>query len=357
MRSHALNRAGRPLRGGFTIVELMVSILIIGVLLAILIVGLRLGARAVRGAAETQSITTLAQAVRLFKQEFGFVPPLLRENYTVTGEARSIEDMLGTEASRQRFAVYDLNNGQHVSFLTRENVPTPPANWGNAGTPTSDLRRFFDPRYSTRVLAYYVVGGCAVPLAPSGSNKTPIDGVPGPGLLAPNRDGSFATKLARDELLTTFDSERGKRIGRKFEAFFSGASSSATLYTDPSDPSRVELRTASGVPYRYYAWKGGKRDPNASGDIVDKLYLELDIPWIVVGPSRTMDRKSKEGKNLDGGTWAIVGAGPNGLFGDEPIDEIGAKLGGVSSASDASEQLRARNIAAEDNIVEVGDDR
>jgi hypothetical protein len=49
-------------------------------------------------------------------------------------------------------------------------------------------------------------------------------------------------------------------------------------------------------------------------------------------------------------TYAIVGAGPNQVFGDEDVTELRTKLGRPLNYPEAS----ARKEAASDNVVEVG---
>ena len=53
---------------------------------------------------------------------------------------------------------------------------------------------------------------------------------------------------------------------------------------------------------------------------------------------------------INSATYALMSAGPNGLFGDEPIADIQVKLSGVNGLDD--EAVRRR--ALDDNVLEVG---
>ena len=325
-------------RAGFTIVELLMSIIVIGTLMALLIVGLRAATRFARTAAERQNVIALREAVTQFRQEFGFVPPLVRDQCIDPPPQRArIEEKLGTgsNASRSfyRYAVYDFAD---ISYGTewrktfqREAPPTPPAGFGS-------MAMYYDKRYSECSLPYYLLGPVEVDLTTNMTGAVvPIDGVPGPGFLKPVRDGTF---IVPTETLATGGSGR---LGQKYEPFFRPNNSSVKLYLNPGptkeDRADLSLRDRNDVPIRYYRWM--KFDVRIDREPINNW---LRVPVLVGDPEKS--------PNLRDATFAIIAAGPDQAFGDEPIAELRQKLG---LAPDASETI-ARMKAMEDNIVEVG---
>jgi type II secretory pathway pseudopilin PulG len=326
------------LRSGFTIVELLMSILVIGTLMALLIVGLRAATRFARTAAERQNVIALREAVSQFRQEFGFVPPLVRDQCIDPPPQRArIEEKLGTgsNASRSfyRYAIYDFADGTYGDewrkTLQREAPPTPPSGFGS-------LSMYYDNRYSECSLPFYLVGPVEVDLTTNMPGaEVPIDGVPGPGFLKPVRDGTFAVPTE------TLNANGSGRLGQKYEPFFRPNGSSVKMYQNPGptkeDRADISFRDRNDVPIRYYRWV--KFDVRIDREPINNW---LRVPVLVGDPEVS--------PNLRDATFAIIAAGPDGAFGDEPIAELRQKLG---LSSDTSE-LIARKKAMEDNIVEVG---
>lgn len=336
---------------GFTLVELLMSVLVVGVLIALLIVGLRFATRLGRSGAERQNVVALRVAAEQFRQEFGFAPPLVRDLCPDAILQTRVEKNIWTSVETRRMAVYDVNDtrtgdpvpdrvARYVKILRREEpVPAPPGDWGRE-------TEWYDPRYSENTLAYYLVGALDDPVYPdqagTEAEKTPIDGVRGPGFLEPNRDGSFKVPSA----LYSGDSDARRRVPRQFGAFFTPGTS-VRMYVDVSgsgpNGTPVELRDRNNVAYRYYRWLRDDGQPARQGGETDEAYFRrwLNVPIIVGDPS--VDVRLREAE------FAIVAAGPDGVFGDEPIEFLRAKLGMGGAA-----ELRVRLKAAEDNIVEVG---
>lgn len=334
----ASSRSGFDSRSGFTIVELLMSIIVIGTLMALLIVGLRAATRFARTSAERQNVIALREAVSEFRREFGFVPPLVRDQSIDPPPQRArIEEKLGTGSNSSRsfyrYAVYDftdINYGtEWRKFFQREAPPTPPAGFGS-------MAMFYDKRYSECSLPFYLIGPVEVELTTNMTGAVvPIDGVGGPGFLKPVRDGTF---MVPTETLATNGSGR---LGQKYEPFFRPNNSSIKLYqnTGPTKEDRADqsLRDRNDVPIRYYRWI--KFDVRIDRDPINNW---LRVPVLVGDPEKS--------PNLRDATFAIIAAGPDGAFGDEPIATLRQKLG---MAPDTSETI-ARMKAMEDNIVEVG---
>jgi hypothetical protein len=203
-------------------------------------------------------------------------------------------------------------------------------------------------RFSLYSLPYYLVGACEVPRytsPPTGVQQTTVDGVPGPGMLTPMRDGQF------------------ERSGRRFEPFFDVSRNTRAVVTTVSTEGRVELRDSNGVAFRYYRWEHGKDTANAngtSGPVGSIVGLEdLNVPRILGDPT--------ENPALKDAKYAILAAGPNGLYGNEhqiaqaypdhpqalTLDQMAAKLG-MATPTNATELGRLLERAMEDNVMEVG---
>jgi hypothetical protein len=325
------------------------SLLVIGVLMGLLIVGLRQAGRSARGSAEAQNVASMKIAATQFASQFGFVPPMLRDQYIVPNLRLRTEKMTGRESDRLKLAVYDVGdptNGEDFrKFLQRDTVPPFPANWGSRDT-SLRLDRWFDPRYSEATLAAYLVGAIGDEVGPPAAGRRyPIDLVPGPGFMQPNLDGSFGTRKLRNALLSTAADQR-RRASRVYQAFFAAGTRAASLFADPTNGNNVQIRDRNGRPYRYYSWLPDDVRPTGVPQ-ADLNYQWFNIPWILGDSNERTDLRDAE--------FAILGAGPNGAFGDEPIDEL-ARLTGISvgTASSAGEQLKARQTAAADNVLEVG---
>jgi hypothetical protein len=299
----------------------------------------RAATRFARTVAERQNVIALREAVTQFRQECGFVPPLVRDQSIDPPPLRArIEEKLGTgsNASRSfyRYAVYDfaeLNNGtEWRKFFQREAPPAPPAGFGS-------MSMYYDKRYSECSLPYYLIGPVEVDLTTNMEGAVvPIDGVPGPGFLKPVRDGTFVVPTE------TLAAGGSGRLGQKYEPFFRPNNSSIKLYQNPGptkeDRADLALRDRNDVAIRYYRWT--KSDVRDDRDPIINNWLR--VPVIVGDPEKS--------PNLRDATFAIVAAGPDGAFGDEPVAELRQKLG---LAPDTSEII-ARSKAMEDNVVEVG---
>ncbi len=318
--------------GGFTLVETLFSVLIIGVLLGLLLFGLRAASNAGRAAAERQNVQALKLAADQFRQEFGFAVPLVRDMHPDAAMRRRIEPIPGGSGNR-RIAVYDTGNPTQVDILRGSRMSPP-------------IIDAFDYRFSRQSLPYYLLGALNEPLnvASETPDMIPIDGVAGPGFLKPRPDGTFEIPAG----VASGAASASKRTGIKHDPLFVASSSSVRLVTDGAAPSVVELRDRQGKAYRFYRWARGQ-----VGTGIVTTSADLNVPLMLGDPA-----ENPELRNAD---WAIVAAGPDGVFGDEDLldaadpermtaSEIRIRLKLDPTASPS----QVRNRASADNIVAVG---
>ncbi len=326
-------------RRGFTLLELLVSILVVGILIGLLILGIRAASRTARGVAERQAVSAAATGLEQFRDTFNFTPPMVKDQATTPQRTLNV-------GGRTVLSVYRTTNAADQDALRMQGGTIGPA---PADNPLQDNR------YSLQSLAYYLAGGANMP-AGGANAELVVDGVKGPGLYAPERDGTF--DIPKDVVQGTVAATA--RVGIVHEPFVELGAQNLTLYVDPSDITNAELRDRNGAPVRYYKWLTGREQPANSGNYIVETVDDLNIPAMVarrasvlpgqLPPDRDIEKLNVQ---LRDATWAIVSAGPNGVFGDEPIAEIARKLGG-SVPADPTGILLLRAEAERDNIVEVG---
>ncbi|MDX9911133.1 MAG: prepilin-type N-terminal cleavage/methylation domain-containing protein [Phycisphaerales bacterium] len=285
-------------RRGFTIIELIVSILIIGLLISIAIVGLRAATKSGRQAALRQNAISIRVGVDAFKQDLGFLPPLVKDGLVSGAPTPPGNKPIQNKA---------------IATFSRS-VPADKQYLQDFGGSTSDP----DGRYSVYSLAYYLAG--ALP--------EDLDGFDGPGMSRPKRDGQF-------------DLAAGKRV----EPFIDVAKPGIQLRVVNVDEGRYEIVDQNGVAYRYYRW--------LPDDSVTKL-AERNVPNILGTPEGPIDpdySPATDDTKLRDAEYAIVGAGANGVFGEELTESVSAMQTATgTSLTGAALERRAR----EDNVVEVG---
>ncbi len=278
----------------FTIVELLIGIVIISVLAALLIVSVRSALKTTRGSADAQTLSTIKLAVDKFKQDFGFLPPLIHDD----GDTR--QGATNPIQTNGRPVIFETSNDEDRRFLH-----TKPA------TGQADLR------YSVRSLPYYVLGVL----------DAKSDGVDGPGFRAPTADGNFRLS---DRAVNQPMLDLGKSSLQLFAA------------TDAKTTGRYELRDRKGNPVRYYRWLTGREQPVGSNTYVIEKTDDLNVPEVLGDVDKSPRLRDAE--------YGLVMAGEDGLFGDEPLSDILTKLGLPGNTGEAL----ARSKAREDNVVEVG---
>lgn len=342
-RAHTPGRAR-----GFTLVEMLVSLLVLFVLMGLVVGGLHLTTSMAKTAADRQAVLSLKMAVDHFKQEYGFLPPVVRDQAVAPVTPASVEGVPGSTNSEKKIAIYRQGMspaGFDVDSKFYQSSPVRP-------TPDNP---FADNRYSERTLAYYLAGALGYRI--NSVSPVPIDGVTGPGFYPPNPDGTFVVPA---DLKGAGGTRRQNRTDGVSDSLVELSKRSPTIYTDPSDATAVELRDVHGVPIRYYRWLQG--DPNNGNQIVNLADYNVPplvgrapgaIPTARANPDRDLDTNKK----LRSAVYAVVAAGPDGAFGDEPVALLAQRLGKSAAAlsSDPAELLRVRAAAEADNIVEVGE--
>lgn len=304
-RDMACCRGGRR-RGAFTLIELLFVVAMIVMLIGLLLWGVNKAVLGARKASETNTVASLRMGVDQFKGQFGFIPPLVKDNRDGSDDgpldANGIDPLI--------YRASDLDDAYFLRHNTGELVP--------------------DERYSVYSLPYYLIGVLG----------EASDGIEGPGFLEPRRDGTFTKR-----------STNTTRTGRVFEPFFD-ASAKGILSVDQEE-GRIELRNDKGAAYRYYRWLKDDRefgdpenpnDPKDPPDLTGELALAyyLNIPSLLGDP--------KENAELRSANYAILSAGANGVFGDEDVNMLRIKLGLPGGMS----AMAVRRKASGDNVIGVG---
>lgn len=191
-------------RVGFTLVELVFTILIVFMLMGLLIVGLRAASGFARRTADTQTLTSLKTGISLFKSDFGFIPPLVKD--TDPGGPLTALDP-GTQ--RRSAKLYRVTNAADLQVLRGE-------------FNTEGMRR-----YSVYSLPYYIMGAL----------DAVVDGIDGTGMYKPARDGSFGSG------------------GRRYEPMMRTDEGAGGLNWIDREAGLVVLRDRTGTEIRYYRWE------------------------------------------------------------------------------------------------------
>lgn len=358
MRTRLPSRQARP--SAFTLIELLVSITIIALLISLVVIGVGAALRTARGAGEKQAAASIKFGVEQFKQEFGFLPPLVLHDEQKTVSSKSVypvqlvpaltgSPVINTVGSS---VSSDLNSNVFLEgFNTTGKGMTADARLAPGSRPDIAVSYTADRRFSEYSLAIYLLG--ALPGA--------LDGVDGLGMSKPREDGSF-------EALSESRSARAKGAGRVYQPFIDvsrGAKLDLTNERDaanePNFPTRYRILAPNGKPYRYYRWSPRKNFTNtgftkwdfyvtrafAPEDETDKL----GVPSLLGNP--------RENPELASASYAIVSCGPDGYFGDMAIegfrdDDLFAMQQSLNVPRGTDYSPRTRDTARRDNIVEVG---
>src|SRR6185436_14110137 len=95
----------------FTMIEIMIAILILGILLALLIGSVKLVTRMAKGTADRQAVHTINVGASQFKQLFGFYVPLVRDkDPNAPGAGKTIEFVPNSNPQRNRINVHHVND-------------------------------------------------------------------------------------------------------------------------------------------------------------------------------------------------------------------------------------------------------
>ena len=300
----------RQLRRGFTLVELLVVIAVVVLLIGLLVMGMSHAMALAKKTATQQSVLALKNSVEQFRQDFGFVPPLVKDGYTgtpdISGPLRSVS------GRRSVPNVYNFADAGERIFLQDDTSP--------------------DYRFSIYSLSYYIMGALG----------TNVDGVNGPGAHTPKRDGSF-DRLTNETYGPLFDAKSGK------------------VASVDSAQGRIELQDGNGVAFRYYRWAAVKAGD--TGYDSKKPLLNRRVPkFFFDDPNDTSQSPAEANPKLRNAAYVIVAAGADGVFGDigverdpgnpsskETKDSLG-QAAGTRYQTDADAEKAARK----DNVMEVG---
>ena len=390
---------GRPVRGraarglaGFTLVEILVVIAIIAIIASLVLVAVNAAGAGGRQKADRVTVQGLALAAKQFRQQFGFPPPLVQDGLqSVSAGAMTVEPVrippnppaapssgepivVPTANDLIRLAaVYNPSIQQNRRFL--EGLPQ-----GNTVPSLAEIIARYEvgtqawreanQRYSKYSLAYYLAG----------SMPSVLDGVDGPGMVRPLADGTFEGVIAasadpmvtggrsssRDRYEPFFDADRGSaKLVREYfdlDEYRENAGDAELTVDDPSlqtDWRHAAIVDSNGKAFRYYRW-----EPLSDGyGIATTATCQLNIPYILLddeavrrlvdagpGGAATIDVTGGDA-SLRGASWAIVGAGPDGLFGTEPFETLRTELPRPETGTTETDY---RALAKSDNAVEVG---
>lgn len=262
--------AGVMSRRGFTIIELSVVLVIIALLSGILLFAVRRAILSSRVTAERQFCNTLKIGCEQFKQQFGFLPPVVDD---VMGPTESLGGDDGWQPK--------VRDAKAESRLAAPN---------------------FNVFWSDYTISYFLVGA---------GNKD-LDGIDGPGFTFPRDDsrdkeeGHFAKKGKAYEPLFDVNKDR-KRLVQLVDP------TSAAYLTAP----KPQIIDRWMKPYRYYRWepthytKADGVDASRVGTV-----KSFNIPSLIELALGGADSVPE----LRQGGFAIFSAGPDGYFGDESAD-------------------------------------
>lgn len=366
--SHNLSQHS-PGRRGFTIVEIIFGILIIAIIMGLLIISVRAARRSVISAVAANELREIGKAIETFQNEFGFSVPLVAERRLLNADNNAGWNTIVTTAAaapdRNTIRVYNRGDAGDLEILrgvNSERDATAALPFGEnseqiAANSGATLTAGYDQRFSTLSVPYFLVGALDSPYA-SGLTGVPIDGIQGPGFFSPRAGGSFEVP----ESVRRATAATRKDVGKRYESLvkFDGAFKLVVESTN-SGGRRVELQDRNGAAVRYYLWinefddAGTWREP--------RTLDEMNIPRMVGRQSVTVAGESTvpASRDLSANTalrgrymWALVAAGPNGVFGDES-DAVIANGLNVSSGGTPAERARRRLDAERDNIVVYGE--
>jgi prepilin-type N-terminal cleavage/methylation domain-containing protein len=367
-------------RPGFTLIELLVVVAVILVLAGILLAGLTRSVGTARRTSAERSIEALVLGINQFKADFGFLPPLVHDGRSISGGSNNLRPVPAPGESRvdgpvlrrsppglrtfDQLVVWSEADPAYLDFMRRRNSNNGDAIALPQGGSWDLATAWDDRRYSKFALPYYL----------SGVGGAELDAVEGPGMSRPLSTGLFegiyfrAARVGtvRDRYDPVIEADRASLrlvIGYLGREDYTEHGVAVPNLTDVPD-SHVAFMDPWGRAFRYYRWEPGRR--LANGRLVVENTLDLNIPPVLINPevyeavqnqdgsanARDIDLTSGNAE-LRAARYAVVSAGPDGLFGTETIEQIAAGLR-VPVPSADSEHVRLRKLAWEDNLVGLG---
>lgn len=365
-------RGGRGARG-FTLVELLVVVLVIAILASIVLVSVLVVNRNAQAVADTQAARGMATAATQFETDNGFAVPLVYDGAPLDamgiGPPKRVRDGLDNgryewlDDEEENAPVLQSTGTRQVRFVA---VYEPAVDvdffrggkdaGGSADVVSLDFSAgglVRDARYSKFSLPVYL----------SGVYGREIDGVEGPGMTRPLRDGTFAGVVGRGAPTPVDAFVDPGQDTLRLEATY--ADRLEALEFGAAMPQEGRPYTAAfvdryGRAFRYYRWAKGRntRDADTPTDIGNVEHArDRNIPFVLQDFGAVLEALSDDQVDATGGdaelggaTWAIVGAGPDGRFGTEPMSDLDPA--GSASGEAAVAAWRARS--QRDNVVILG---
>ncbi len=389
---HEQHRAAPRRRRAFTLIELLISITLIVILVGFLATALGRTTRSARRTASQRSAQSLAEAVIQFREQFGFLPPLVHDGELVSNGMNQfqidspdagyidgpVREVVGANYDYATIVAWNRGSGPDAfNFLRRRSGNASDAVELPSGGAWDLDSAWDDRRYSRYALAYYLAG--ALPRN--------VDGVQGEGFVRPQPDGSFVgigypVGSTRDRYQSLVDTDRsGISLRYGYARAFDILEHGVAMYDPDSPPSVEDIYNLYGGPdqsdalialvdnfgtaYRYYRWEQGRY--NAANRLVVETTLDMNIPPILLDPEALIELENEDRALNDElidltasdialreAGFAIVGAGPDKLFGTEPIELLVDRLGERDPNGDPAEVARIRKRAMDDNVVALG---
>ncbi len=387
-RKQHTNKMSRP---GFTLMEILVVIAIIALIMAMVFAALNRATITAKRSASERSASALAQSVVNFRNEFGFLPPLVHDGLSVSAgddDYRPLRvdptdspidgPLLRHDEDPALPVIYTVvvwSEGLDFNFFRRrEGSGADEIKLANGSGWDID-GAWEDRRYSKYSLAYYLTGAL----------DRDIDGVRGPGFVRPAIDGTYegvgypvGFRSSGERFAPMMDVDRpGVRIAVQYvepnEVPEHDLGTSAppsyddvfNFYADARiKDSLVSLVDAFGTAFRYYRWERGRFDSD-TGQLVVEDQLDFNLPPILIDPIVLSQMENNpamlDDLDLTGGNmklrearFAIISAGPDRLFGTESIDLLAKTLGVSTVPTDVNEIAALRKSVWVDNAVEIG---
>jgi prepilin-type N-terminal cleavage/methylation domain-containing protein len=387
--SHNRARQGAENARAFTLVELLVTILVLGALISIVFVGARAVMRNAKQTADRQTLLAMSTAIQLFKSEFRFLPPLVQDR-EVSGLSRTwgsqgvsafpVQKDNASNFNRivtYSFALADRGGGGNIErdYLrgyVGSGAMNPNDSSGYSPSGASTPGPNSDQRFSIYSLPTYLNAMGEAPLDPSktaASDRT-IDGFSGPSMTAPRDDGTFAA--AGDS----------GTAAKRYDAFFDGGRKGLAMVAgvdkNNAQHGLFEFRDRNGKPIRYYRWlKGVNNTPsdrvNGLADLAKNVpsLLHAQHPRDFTGSiesgqlltlgavankliSARADFDLQNNSGLKEAEFALVAAGPDGTFGDAGTEGGAEGLAASLGKGYGTDIDLLKYEARRDNVVEAG---
>ncbi|MFN0012312.1 MAG: type II secretion system protein [Phycisphaerales bacterium] len=339
MKVQAINPEGQTRRcakRGFTLVEILIMITLIVVLSALLLFAIGPAVKSARTASDHAFARSMGVGVEQFRQQFGFLPPLV-DDFASGGP---IEEPASPALPFIRLKTGDtiLPRNDAVNqarFLRHEDTPPDGANQTTL-------------RMSYFSLPFYLLGTAGESNTDTMMNAK-VDGVQGPGFTQPLADGTFTRSGTRHEPMMSLAglTERLQLLGGTNERTFGDRQRRGVRYYRWAPT----LHVAAGTPVPPLVVPAPANDPLLAGQVrsynaptvfplgVRQRLIsgQLEPVAAVMSPQQRSAR------------YAIVFPGLDGLFGDETIATLRTQLGLIASTQIDDDEVRRR--AALDNLV------